>query len=81
MSSCAKAGRGQEELDAALFGQMLSMAKDKVLIQKSGLVLSTDEWALLAINDLGLGDITSEGFAFVDILRAAQLRITVLVLQ
>lgn len=52
----------------------------KELIQKSGLVLSKDEWSQLAINDMGLGDITSEGFAFVDILRSERLRITVLVL-
>ena len=52
----------------------------KDLIQKSGLALSVDEWSQLAVNDMGLGDITSEGFAFVDILRSAKLRITALVL-
>ena len=50
------------------------------LIQKSGLVLSAHEWSQLAINDMGLGDIVSEGFAFVDILRSSKIRITVLVL-
>ena len=62
-----------EPLDAAR-----QQAKD--LINKSGLVLSTDEWSQLAINDMGLGDIACEGFAFVDIVRSTKLRITVLVL-
>jgi D-lyxose ketol-isomerase len=54
--------------------------KAKDLIQKSGLVLSSDEWSQLAVNDMGLGDFDSEGFLFVDILRSERLRITVLVL-
>ncbi len=52
----------------------------RTLIRQSGLVLSAHEWSQLAVNDMGLGDIASEGFAFVDILRSERLRITVLVL-
>jgi D-lyxose ketol-isomerase len=65
-------------MDAQQLTVVKQQAKD--LIHKSGLVLSVDEWSQLAVNDMGLGDITSEGFAFVDILRSPQLRITVLVL-
>jgi D-lyxose ketol-isomerase len=50
------------------------------LIAKSGLVLTENERTQLAINDLGLGDINKEGFAFVDILRTQRLRITLIVL-
>lgn len=62
--------------------QQLAIVRQQAedLIQKSGLVLSVDEWSRLAVNDMGLGDITREGFAFVDILRSARLRITVLAL-
>ena len=52
----------------------------KDLINKSGLVLSGAEWRELTVNDFGLGDIYTEGFAFVDILRTERLRITVIVL-
>ena len=62
--------------------QQLTVVKQQArdLINKSGFVLSDKEWSQLAVNDMGLGDIASEGFAFVDILRSAKLRITVLVL-
>jgi len=58
--------------------EIIQQATD--LINKSGLKLSGHEWSQLAINDMGLGDIAREGFAFVDILRSSKLRITVLVL-
>jgi len=62
--------------------QQLNAVQEQVkdLINRSGLVLSESEWAQLAINDFGLGDIFREGFAFVDILRTQRIRITVLVL-
>lgn len=50
------------------------------LIHKSGFVLSEQEQQDLAVNDMGLGDIRAEGLVFVDILRSARLRITLLVL-
>lgn len=50
------------------------------LIGKSGLVLSSDEWSQLAVNDMGLENFSNEGFVFVDILRSERVRITVLVL-
>jgi D-lyxose ketol-isomerase len=65
-------------MDAQQLNAVKQQAQD--LICKSGLALSADEWAQLAVNDLGLGDFEIEGFAFVDILRSERLRITVLVL-
>ncbi len=50
------------------------------LIQKSGLILSQNEWAQLTVNDFGLGDFYKEGFTFIDLLRSPQIRVCLLVL-
>jgi len=52
----------------------------EALIRQSGFVLSEQERRDLAINDMGLGNVMQEGFAFVDILRSPRVRITILVL-
>jgi D-lyxose ketol-isomerase len=65
-------------MDAHQLNAVTQQVKD--LIQTSGFILSADEWSRLALNDMGLGDILTEGFAFVDILRSPKLRITILVL-
>ena len=61
---------------------LLKEAKQQAedLIHKSGFVLSDQEQQDLAVNDMGLGNILQEGLVFVDILRSARLRITILVL-
>lgn len=50
------------------------------LLVKSGFPISKNELEMLEVNDLGLGDIRKEGFAFIDILRTNRLRITILML-
>ncbi len=50
------------------------------LLVKSGFPISKNELEMLEVNDLGLGDIRKEGFAFIDILRTKRLRITILML-
>ncbi|MGA2362578.1 MAG: D-lyxose/D-mannose family sugar isomerase [Candidatus Aminicenantales bacterium] len=50
------------------------------LIRKSGFPLTEEEWQELQIDDFGLGHLFEEGFAFIDILRSPQLRVTILVL-
>ena len=52
----------------------------EALIRASGFILSDEEQQELAVNDMGLGNIRKEGLVFVDILRSARLRVTVLVL-
>ncbi len=54
--------------------------KARELIIKSGFLMSAAELDALQVNDLGLGNIRKEGFAFFDILRTPRLRITLLVL-
>ena len=50
------------------------------LIRRSGFPLTAGEWETLEVNDFGLGNMPHEGFAFIDLLRSARLRITLLVL-
>ena len=50
------------------------------LVEKSGWLLSREEWEQFTVDDFGLGDICKEGFAFVDILRSERLRVTIMVL-
>jgi D-lyxose ketol-isomerase len=50
------------------------------LINKSGFPVTEAEWRNLQVNDFGLGRLREEGLAFIDILRTARLRITLLVL-
>jgi D-lyxose ketol-isomerase len=50
------------------------------LLRSSGFPVTDAEWAALGISDFGLGNLLSEGFAFIDILRSTRLRITVIVL-
>ncbi len=64
--------------DITLLKEAKQQAED--LIRKSGFVLSDQEQQDLAVNDMGLGNILQEGLVFVDILRSARLRITILVL-
>ena len=64
--------------DMTLLKEAKQQAED--LIRKSGFLLSDQEQQDLAVNDMGLGHIQQEGLVFVDILRSARLRITILVL-
>ena len=50
------------------------------LIRRSGFPLTGWEWETLEVSDFGLDNLPHEGFAFIDILRSARLRITLLVL-
>jgi len=50
------------------------------LIRRSGFSVTDAEWDAMQISDFGLGNLLSEGFAFIDILRSARLRITLIVL-
>jgi D-lyxose ketol-isomerase len=56
------------------------LAEASALIRKTGLVLTAADWSSLAVNDFGLGRLRIEGFAFIDLLRTARVRITLLVL-
>ena len=46
------------------------------LLCRSGFPITDAEWEAMEISDFGLGNLRSEGFAFIDILRSARLRIT-----
>jgi len=50
------------------------------LLCRSGFLISGTEREAMAISDFGLGNLLSEGFAFIDILRSARLRITLIAL-
>jgi D-lyxose ketol-isomerase len=50
------------------------------LLRRSGFPITDAEWKAMEISDFGLGNLRSEGFAFIDILRSARLRITLIVL-
>jgi hypothetical protein len=50
------------------------------LLCRSGFPISDAEREAMAISDFGLGNLLSEGFAFIDILRSARLRITLIAL-
>jgi D-lyxose ketol-isomerase len=50
------------------------------LFHRSGFPITDAEWNTLEINDFGLGNLRFEGFAFIDILRSARLRITLIAL-
>jgi D-lyxose ketol-isomerase len=50
------------------------------LICRSGFPITDGEWEALEISDFGLGNLRAEGFAFIDILRSARLRITLIAL-
>jgi D-lyxose ketol-isomerase len=50
------------------------------LLSRSGFPVTDAERESLEISDFGLGNVRSEGFAFIDILRSARLRITLIVL-
>jgi D-lyxose ketol-isomerase len=50
------------------------------LLCRSGFPITDAEWEAMEISDLGLGKLHSEGFAFIDILRSARLRITLIAL-
>ena len=50
------------------------------LLRRSGFPITDTEWEAMEISDFGLGNLHSEGFAFIDILRSARLRITLIAL-
>jgi D-lyxose ketol-isomerase len=50
------------------------------LFRRSGFPFTDAEWEAMEISDFGLGNLRSEGFAFIDILRSARLRITLIAL-
>ncbi|MDP1991854.1 MAG: hypothetical protein Q8K00_12630 [Syntrophales bacterium] len=50
------------------------------LLHHSGFKLTDAEWKAMGISDFGLGNLRSEGFAFIDTLRSARLRITLIAL-
>ena len=50
------------------------------LLRRSGFPVTDTEWEAMEISDFGLGNLRSEGFAFIDILRSARLRITLIAL-
>src|SRR5512140_452900 len=50
------------------------------LLYRSGFPITDAEWEALEISDFGLGNLRSEGFAFIVILRSARLRITLIAL-
>jgi D-lyxose ketol-isomerase len=50
------------------------------LLRRSGFPIKDAEWKTMEIIDFGLGNLRSEGFAFIDILRSARLRITLIAL-
>jgi len=50
------------------------------LLRRSGFPVTDAEWEAMEISDFGLGNPRSEGFAFIDILRSARLRITLIAL-
>jgi D-lyxose ketol-isomerase len=50
------------------------------LLRDSGFPITEAEWKAMEISDFGLGNLRSEGFAFIDILRSTRLRITLIAL-
>ena len=50
------------------------------LLCRSGFPITDAEWEAMEISDFGLGNLRSEGFAFIDILRSSRLRITLIAL-
>jgi D-lyxose ketol-isomerase len=50
------------------------------LLSRSGFPVTDAEQKAMEISDFGLGNLRSEGFAFIDILRSARLRITLIAL-
>jgi D-lyxose ketol-isomerase len=50
------------------------------LLRRSGFPVTDAERESLEISDFGLGHLRSEGFAFIDTLRSARLRITLIIL-
>ena len=50
------------------------------LLCRSGFPITDAEGEAMEISDFGLGNLLSEGFAFIDILRSARLRITLIAL-
>lgn len=50
------------------------------LLRRSGFPITPEEWEAMEISDFGLGNLRSEGFAFIDILRSERLRITLIAL-
>ena len=50
------------------------------LLRRSGFPITDSEGEAMEISDFGLGNLRSEGFAFIDILRSARLRITLIAL-
>lgn len=50
------------------------------LLRRSGFPVTDAERETLEISDFGLGNLRSEGFAFIDTLRSARLRITLIAL-
>jgi len=50
------------------------------LLCRSGFPITDAEWEAMEISDFGLSNLRSEGFAFIDILRSARLRITLIAL-
>jgi hypothetical protein len=50
------------------------------LLRRSGFPITDAEWKAMEISDFGLGNLRSEGFSFIDILRSARLRITLIAL-
>ena len=50
------------------------------LLCRSGFPITDADWEAMEISDFGLGNLRSEGFAFIDILRSPRLRITLIAL-
>jgi D-lyxose ketol-isomerase len=50
------------------------------LLRRSEFPITDAEWEAMEISDFGLGNLRSEGFAFIDTLRSARLRITLIAL-
>jgi D-lyxose ketol-isomerase len=56
------------------------LAEARALIERTGLVITDNDWAMLRANDFGFGQLRVEGFVYIDLLRSDRLRITLLVL-
>jgi len=56
------------------------LAEARALIAHCGLILTDEERASLRANDFGFGQLRTEGFVFIDLLRTARVRTTLLVL-
>ncbi|MCG8526233.1 MAG: hypothetical protein MI748_07640 [Opitutales bacterium] len=55
--------------------------KAKKLLKLSGFHITQEELSTLKLNDFGLDNLPTEGFAFIDLLRTELVRVTLMVLQ